>query len=222
MTIRCLILDHDDTAVDSTATVHYPAHVEVMKRLRPHLPVIDLDTWFEKNFDPGIMHYLTGELGLTETEMELEFGIWQEFNENRNPPFYPGLPEILKDFSASGGVIAVVSHSTENHIRRHYLKGAPGITPDFIFGWDHDPQRRKPSPWPVLRILEVTGLEREEVLVVDDLKPGVEMARSAGVRVAAAGWGHSIPSIRKAMESLCDVWLPDIPSLRSELSLRAG
>ena len=25
---RCLVLDHDDTTVDSTATVHYPCFVE--------------------------------------------------------------------------------------------------------------------------------------------------------------------------------------------------
>ena len=27
---KCLIIDHDDTAVDSSATVHHPAHVKSM------------------------------------------------------------------------------------------------------------------------------------------------------------------------------------------------
>lgn len=219
MKIRCLILDHDDTAVDSTASLHFPAHLEVMKRMRPNHPTIDLDTWFIKNFDPGIIAYLTEEIGLSEDEMSEEFRIWQEFNESRNPPFYPGLPELLMDFSALGGVLAVVSHSAVRHIQRHYEKGAPGVNPQFIFGWDDNPERRKPSPWPVQKILKDCNLEPEDVLVVDDLKPGVEMARAAGVRVAAAGWGHSIPSIRKTMNELCDIWLPDIPSLRAELLL---
>ena len=217
MKIKCLILDHDDTAVNSTAAVHFPAHLEVMKRLRPDNPVIDLNTWFEKNFDPGVMAYMTDEIGLNSEEMEEEYRIWQGFNETRNPPFYSGLPELLSDYIESGGIVAVVSHSTENHIRRHYEVGAPGIVPKYIFGWDHDPARRKPSPWPVNCILEATGLSREDVLVVDDLKPGVEMAKAAGVSVAAAGWGHSIPSIRAAMEEICDMWLPDISSLRAHL-----
>ena len=34
----CLVLDHDDTTVNSTATVHYPAFVEFMKIYRPDLP----------------------------------------------------------------------------------------------------------------------------------------------------------------------------------------
>ena len=217
MKIKCLILDHDDTAVDSTATVHFPAHLEVMKRLRPNQPVIDLNTWFEKNFDPGIMTYLTEEIGLNKEEMDEEYRIWQEFNESRNPTFYPGFPELMRDYIREGGIIAVVSHSTDVHIRRHYEYGASGVMPDFIFGWDHDPERRKPSPWPVIRILEETGLKRGDVLVVDDLKPGVEMAKAAGVPVAAAGWGHSIPSIREAMKGLCDFWLPDITALKAQL-----
>ena len=31
----CLVLDHDDTAVNSTATVHYPAFVAYMKEHHP-------------------------------------------------------------------------------------------------------------------------------------------------------------------------------------------
>ena len=32
---RCILIDHDDTAVDSTEAVHYPAHVEALRILRP-------------------------------------------------------------------------------------------------------------------------------------------------------------------------------------------
>ena len=32
---KCLILDHDDTAVASTPAIHYPAHLEAMRVLRP-------------------------------------------------------------------------------------------------------------------------------------------------------------------------------------------
>ena len=31
----CLILDHDDTTVNSTATVHHPGFVEYMKKHHP-------------------------------------------------------------------------------------------------------------------------------------------------------------------------------------------
>ena len=34
MRYQCLVLDHDDTVVDSTASVHYPAFMETLRRLR--------------------------------------------------------------------------------------------------------------------------------------------------------------------------------------------
>ena len=39
---KCLILDHDDTAVDSTASIHYPAHVEIMN---PELYLLTADSF---------------------------------------------------------------------------------------------------------------------------------------------------------------------------------
>jgi hypothetical protein len=32
MRFKCLIVDHDDTAVDSTAAIHYPSYVEAIVR----------------------------------------------------------------------------------------------------------------------------------------------------------------------------------------------
>ena len=217
MKYKCLVLDHDDTTVDSSSTIHYPAHLEVMKRLRPNEHNISLETWYEKNFDPGIIPFLTEELQFSEAEMEEEFQIWQEMNEDRNPPFYPGLTDILKEYIGRGGLIAVVSHSTEEHIRRHYAINADGLKPEYIFGWEHNPAHRKPSPWPLEQIMEGGGFQADELLVVDDLKPGVQMAKAAGVKVAAAGWGHSIPSIRNAMNDLCDFFLPSVESLKHHI-----
>ena len=45
MRYRCLILDHDDTVVNSTATIHYPAFLEALKLLRPGV-TISLDDYF--------------------------------------------------------------------------------------------------------------------------------------------------------------------------------
>ena len=62
---------------------------------------------------------------------------------------------------------------------------------------------RKPSPWPVRQILKKFHLRPEDVLIIDDLKPGVQMSRAAGVAVAAAGWGHDITEIREYMTENC-------------------
>ena len=59
--------------------------------------------------------------------------------------------------------------------------------------------QRKPHPYPIKQILERFNLQETEVLMVDDLKPGLEMAKSCNVDFAAAGWSHSIPEIKEHM-----------------------
>ena len=214
---RCLILDHDDTAVDSTSTIHHPSHLECMRVLRPREPAIDLESWFLKNFDPGINTYLTEELGLTAAELEIEYEIWRRFTRGAVPPFFPGFLDTLRDFRARGGIVTVVSHSEKDMILRTYRAAAWSgrFMPDMVFGWDFDETRRKPSPWPVQQILQRFALSAEEALIVDDLKPGVLMSRAAGVPVAAAGWAHRIPRIRAYMRRNCDVYFETVEQFRS-------
>ncbi len=205
MRYRCLILDHDDTAVDSTRQVHHPAHERAMQVLRPgHVPA-DLETWFAKNFDPGIMGYLVGELGFSEAELAVEEKIWRQFTSRGTPQFYPGFLETLRVFQQRGGAIVVSSHSEEQVIRNHYRIASDGhpVEPDLVFGWDLGPEWRKPHPYAVNETLRQLDLDACEVLVVDDLKPGIDMAVSAGVDAAAAGWSHHIPAIREFMRHSC-------------------
>jgi phosphoglycolate phosphatase-like HAD superfamily hydrolase len=219
MRYRCLILDHDDTAVDSTATIHYPAHRRAMELLRPGVEPIDLEGWLLRNFEPGLMPYLTGELGMTERELLEEYAIWQEFNRARRAPFFPGFLDVLRRFRDAGGRIAVVSHSEEELIEGDYRRGDDGdpVVPELVFGWNPEEQRRKPSPWPVREILRTFALEPSSVLVLDDLKPGVLMAQAAGVDVAAAGWGHRIGEIRTYMQAQCEAYFDSIGAFSSFL-----
>jgi phosphoglycolate phosphatase/pyrophosphatase PpaX len=203
MRFRALILDHDDTAVNSTALIHHPAHLKTMALLRPGQPPVDLDTFFLKNFHPGIMPFFQDELGMDAEELETELTIWRDMMAGATPAFFPGFLEALDAYRDQGGRIAVVSHSEVDVIRRHYQEAGAHRVPDLIYGWDPDPARRKPSPYPVQQILQTLDLAPDQVLVVDDLKPGVLMALAAGVPVAAAGWAHAIPAIRTYMEANC-------------------
>lgn len=214
----CLILDHDDTIVDSSATIHYPAYLETMGKLRPDTQPVDLDGWFLKNFHPGILPYLTDELGFSDEELEVEYQVWRSHSTSRRPHFYPGVAEVLKRYSDKGGKIAVVSHSERDIIERDY-RDAKGPMPDVVFGWEMEEDKRKPSPWPVNEVLRVLKLSADQVLVVDDLKPAVDMARAAGVAVAGAGWGHAIPEIVEFMKSACDYYFTTVGDLAETVGI---
>jgi len=215
---RCLILDHDDTVTDSTRTVHYPAYQAVMRELRPGEPVLSFDEWMSRNFHPGILDFLTGELRMDEEELSREYEIWRSFSSEADPPFFDGMLELLDSVRRAGGFIAVVSHSEADLIERNYRSASGGaFVPDIIYGWEMPEERRKPSPWPVLSILERLAVAAEDALVVDDLKPGVDMARAAGVRVAGAGWAYSIDRIRTFMKAYCDFYFESVAELRSHV-----
>lgn len=214
---KCLVLDHDDTVVDSSASIHYPSFVEYLKVARPHLAdKYSLEEYFEKNFHPGILELFTDEIGLSESELAEEEQFWREYVKNHIPNAYPGMSEIIADFKADGGIVAVDSHSvSENIVRDYKANNLPD--PDIIYGWDIPKEMRKPAPGTLFDLMEKFSLKPEEILVVDDLKPGYDMARAAGVHIAAAGWAHNVPEIREFMKENCEYFCESVEELRKVL-----
>ncbi len=175
-----------------------------MEVLRPDLAPIDIETWFRKNCDPGIVAFLVDELGLTPDELAVESRIWREFTAREVPHFYEGFLEALAVYKERGGRVVVVSHSESHVILGHYrAAGTLAVEPDLVFGWELEQDKRKPNPFPVHEAIRQLGLDPRDVLVVDDLKPGIVMAQAAGVDAAAAGWAHDIASIRDFMRETC-------------------
>ena len=46
--------------------------------------------------------------------------------------------------------------------------------------------------------------------MLDDLKPGYDMARAAGVDFAAAGWAYDVPEIESFMRKNCDYYFKTV------------
>ncbi len=204
----CLVLDHDDTTVNSTATVHYPCFVEYMEKYFPDVH-LTLEEYFRYNFEPGVIDLFTKICGMTWEQMMDEENYWKEYVKHHVPAAYPGIREILEEQKKRGGKICVVSHSFADYIRRDYrLNGLP--EPDLIFGWEQPPEQRKPSVYPLEQIMKTFGMKPEELLVVDDLKPGYDMARAAGVPFAAAGWANDIPEIERFMRENCGLYFKKV------------
>ena len=212
MAYKCIILDHDDTVVDSTATVHYPAFLAYMDQYKGGTD-ISLKEYFTYNFHPGVLPFFQDIVGLNEKEMEEEERFWRAYGAEHIPAPYPGMAEILWEFRRAGGLICVSSHSYSDYIRRDYQTG--GLPePDRIYGWELPAQQRKPDPWSVLQVLGDFHLASEEVLVLDDLKPGYDMARAAGVPFAAAAWAGDYPDIQEFMKENSDYYLDKVENLR--------
>ena len=217
MKYKCLVLDHDDTVVSSTAEIHFPCFIEYLAITRPHLvSEWDLETYLVKNFSPGITSILRDELGMDREEERREVDYWADYVENHIPTAYDGIGEIMAEFRSRGGIIAVNSHSLLRYILRDYEKnGLP--KPDVIYSWDIPEEDRKPSPNTLFDLMEKYGLKPDEIIVVDDLKPGYDMARAAGVDFAAAGWAYDVSEIENFMRKNCDFYLKSPSELKKVL-----
>lgn len=213
MKYKCLVLDHDDTTVASTAEIHFPCFMEYLKITRPHmLEKWDLQTYLIKNFHPGISSILRDDLKMDNEEIEREIGFWSSYVERHTPAAYPGISEIIAEFRARGGIIAVDSHSLIKYIKRDYEYNCLPM-PDVIYSWDLPEEERKPSPHTLFDLMKRFNLSPDEILVVDDLKPGYDMARAAGVDFAAAGWAYDVPEIEAFMRENCDYYLKNVEDL---------
>jgi phosphoglycolate phosphatase/pyrophosphatase PpaX len=224
MRYTCLLLDHDDTAVDSTPNIHYRAHLEQMDRLGRNHEALTLEEWFKVNYSPGFLPYVEEMLKLSEEEKELCYAIWREYTTVSAPPFFPGILDFLRDYRQRGGIIVVVSHSEADVIRKHYLAQdeIPGFLPDRIIGWNGDRLMNKPFPWPVESVLEEYGLPRDKILVVDDLQPGITMAARAGVDSVAVGWSHGLEEIKTDISQKSTYYADTLSELKKIVYANGG
>ncbi len=200
----CLVLDHDDTVVASEAAVNYPCFLGVIQRFRPGAPKLTAEEFSRWCFDPGFAQLLRDYYGFSQAEMDEEFRLWVEYAKDRIPPTFPGLKELILRHKAAGGILCVVSHSSKFNIARDY-QAHFGIQPDAVFSWEDPAHQRKPNPYPLEQIMERFGFQPGELLMVDDLKPGCDMAKAVGVPVAYAGWSRTIaPELGELMRKWCD------------------
>ena len=212
---RCLVLDHDDTVVRSEETVNYPSFLEARKVLRPGRTITreEFTRWC---FSPGFSALCSDYIGLTPEEIDVQYDMWRSYVATHIPPPYDGLRPILTRWKQEGGLLCVSSHSARENILRDYRLHFD-LEPDQIFDWDLGEDRRKPSPYALQEIMRLYDLRPDELLMVDDLKPGYDMAHACGVPFACAGWSHDDPEIRAFLRRFSDFYLETVQALESLL-----
>lgn len=208
---RCLVLDHDDTVVQSSKTINYPAFLEALHRLRPDRSITYEEFTlgcFRKNF----AGFCLEDVGYSQRELEQHSKQWKAYVRTHIPPVYEGFSALLHRFRRKGGMICVSSHSGDENISRDYLHHF-GFLPDHIYSCDLPQELQKPSPFALQDIMERCHLEPTDLLMVDDMKAGYQMASSCGVPFACAGWSHQIPEITDYMKAHTPLYLNTVEEL---------
>lgn len=213
MRYKCLIMDHDDTVVDSTASIHYPAFKDTLKKIRPDVD-ISLDEFFKYNFSPGFIPFCKDILGFNEEEMAFQYINWQKNVNSKIPNVFDGMKDFLWKFYNSGGTICVSSHSDGKNILKHYkYHKLPPI--ERIYGWELGDDKLKPNIYTVDSIRDELGFRSSEIAMVDDLKPGRVMANNAGIDFIAVGWSHKIEEIEEYFRKNSKIYCESVSELDS-------
>lgn len=212
MKYKCLVLDYDDTVVRSTEELHFPSFLKVMKKLRPDR-TFTLEEFIMMSFRPGFLEYVTDVLKLTDAELAYEQREWEMDADRVIPEFYEGMNDILTEYQKKGGIITIVSHSISKNIKYNFENNTD-VKLDDVYGWELGEGKRKPSAYPLEEIMRKFNLKAEDMLMVDDLKPGYDMAKKCGVDFASAGWSHIIPEIVDFMKENSDYYLNNLDEFK--------
>ena len=209
---KCLVLDHDDTVVQSMKTMSYPFFLYGLNIFRPGQTISFEDYVLDCN-RYGFVELCRMRYGYTEEELAREHDMWMEYVLSHTPDPYPGIREVIHRQKAEGGLVCVVSHSKKDNILRDY-RAHIGFEPDRIYGYELPENQRKPHPYPLQDIMKRYDLSPSDLLVVDDMKLSCKMAAPLGVKVAYAGWnGLNVPEVDKEMIDLCDYNFSTIEAL---------
>lgn len=189
MKYKCLVLDHDDTVVNSSQSIHYPAFLDTLRTLRPNTEALSFEDFNHHCFVYGFYHLCKERYSFTNEEMEIEYRIWKSHTQAKQADPFEGFREILHKFKMNGGKIVVVSYSESTEIKRDYLDHF-GFEPDLIFAHDHGKDKLKPNPYPILETIKIFEIDTKEILVIDDMPVGYEMAENANVEFIWAQWAY--------------------------------
>ncbi|EDR27706.1 hypothetical protein EDI_290990 [Entamoeba dispar SAW760] len=191
---KCIVLDHDDTTVNSTPKVHYLSYQQFMKKYRPTDRIIKLEN--------------------------ISFE-WRECYKKYTPIMFNGFWEFLKEFKRRGGIICICSHGLKQVIEDFYQNYNEGkIIPDSIYGYDSKhPEYCKPFTFPIEDILHKFHLQKKDVVVIDDLSHGLIMAKKSGVDSIGTVYGEGHDLIKPKITAISKKVVSSVEELKNYILL---
>ena len=199
----CLILDHDDTVVQTERAIGYPYFRDYLAKVRPGAN-LSFREYVHDCHNTVFPDMCREKWHFTDEEMHEEYSLWQAYCAENIPPIFDGIDDLVRRQKEAGGLVCVVSLSSHANITRDY-QAHFGFQPDAIYACELPREIRKPNPWPLQDIMERFSLKPEDLLMVDDMKLGWTMAQAAGIRTVHAAWSKpDFPELMAEMREICD------------------
>lgn len=197
----CLVLDHDDTVVQTERAIGYPYFRDYIQKIRPGMTLSFPE--YVKDCNNMIFADMCRERWqFTEEELQEEYLGWKAYSRIHIPPIFEGIDQVIQRQKEEGGLICVASLSTAEMIERDYLHHF-GFLPDAIYDNDLPKEKRKPAVFPLLDIMERFCLSSKDILVLDDMKLGQTMAEPLNIHTGCAAWSkQEFPELVSQMRDI--------------------
>ncbi|NOX21271.1 MAG: HAD-IA family hydrolase [Nitrospirae bacterium] len=185
--IRLLIFDLDGTLVDTSQDITNALnHALVPEGINP---LTNEQT--RRLVGDGITRLIEKIIGnedlmLVKKIRERFISFYEQHIADYSKP-YPGVIDTLR--SLDGFKKAIVTNKLEALSRKLLLELKMLSFFDLIVGGDTTPEK-KPSPLPVIRVLEELGIKPEEALLIGDGTTDIEAGKKAGLKTVAVGYGY--------------------------------
>lgn len=202
MRYKCLVLDHDDTVVQTEKTIGYPYFRDYIERIRPG-QTLSFPEYVKDCNNMVFADMCRERWQMTEEELTEEYLGWKAYSRVNVPEVCAGIGEVIRRQKEAGGIVCVSSLSTREIIERDFLHHF-GFLPDAIYDYDLPVHQRKPNTYALEQIMADYGLKPGEILMVDDMKLGWAMANTIGADTAFAGWSKTeFPELCTEMRNIC-------------------
>lgn len=193
--IRAAIIDLDGTMVHTAPDFHV-----AINRMRADLCLAPLDietiTHFVGKGTENLMRRVLGvDFGPQEVELHFPSALasYQKHYLAINGDYsavYPGVREGLAALQAKGLRLACVTNKPIDFAAPLLEKTGLHQYFEIIYGGDSLP-KKKPDPYPLLKVCEDFGLQPQQVLAVGDSSNDAQAARAAGCRVLNVPYGYN-------------------------------
>jgi phosphoglycolate phosphatase len=208
--IKLIIFDLDGTLVDSIVDITNALNHAIEPYDMERLSVEKTTGMVGEGVTRLIEKILGEERADLKTEVLNRFLDYYSLHLSDFTAPYPGIRETLEKLSAYKK--AVISNKREGLSKR--LLDELGLASffDAVLGSDSVGEK-KPSPKPVLKVLETLSVQPEEAVIVGDSTYDIQAGKAAGVRTVAVSYGF----VEKSLLAGADVIIDDISELISLL-----
>jgi hypothetical protein len=121
MKYKCLVLDHDDTVVQTERCIGYPYFKEYLAKIRPGTE-LTFRQYVEDCNNMVFADVCRLRWNMTEEEQTQEYQGWKIYYRDHPRPIFPGIDRLIARQKAEGGLVCVASLSRRDDILSDYAE----------------------------------------------------------------------------------------------------